>query len=77
MDLFKETYEYWCEVTTKMKKDYGDRIDYQFFKKIDKEVQIYENDLSILNGISGVGLIINSIVNNSEPTWDRFFLLSY
>lgn len=70
---FKNATEYWIDQTFKMAKFRNGLAGY---KTYNLKSNSWINDYSFLEGITGIGLLLNSFQNQTEPTWDEFLLLS-
>lgn len=68
---FKEAANYWINETLNMAKFSDGLAGYKSFDKND-----WQNDTSLLEGISGIGLVLLSHVQKEESTWDSCLLLS-
>jgi lantibiotic modifying enzyme len=71
LTVFKDLAIYWLEETLKMGQKAGQFAGFQFIHT--------ENDIlnfSLLNGLSGVGLSLLSIIDSTEPKWDECIMLS-
>lgn len=69
---FEKAAEYWTIETLKMAKFPDGIAGYKFLNKTEME-----NDFSLLNGVTGVGLmLLASIAPQSYSNWDSIFLLS-
>ncbi|OFY94809.1 MAG: hypothetical protein A3K10_11630 [Bacteroidetes bacterium RIFCSPLOWO2_12_FULL_31_6] len=68
---FKKAANYWIEETLKMATFEDGLVGYKTWN-----TNKYENDYSLLNGITGIGLVLLSYINDEEPTWDKCLLLS-
>ncbi len=68
---FKETALYWIEKTIGMSHFSDGPAGYKKYTPTK-----WENDYSLLEGITGIGLSLISTIGDVEPTWDSAFLLS-
>jgi len=68
-DRFKTTANYWLLRTLEILEN----NNYQFYSAIHNK---WENNISLLEGLPGVGLALISAVSDIEPTWDESLLLS-
>lgn len=55
---------------------FNQTADYWLQQIINSPIHIKNDNLSLLNGISGVGLVLISFLMNDQQDWDSFFLLS-
>jgi len=65
--------EYWIDQTLKMSKFKNGLAGY---KTYDSQLDSWINDYSFLEGITGIGLLLTSFHNQTEPIWDECLLLS-
>jgi lantibiotic biosynthesis protein len=73
-EIFHETAKFWFNKTLEMSK-YPDGL--AGFKAIHSfDADGAKNEYSLLEGIAGIGLAIHSWITDTEPTWDKFLLLS-
>lgn len=72
---FKEAMEYWFDETLKMAKYKDGLAGYKTYC-FSKESNWYINDFSFLEGITGIGIALNSFKNQITPCWDKFLLIS-
>jgi hypothetical protein len=72
---FKQAMEYWFEVTLKM-ATYKDGLAGYKTYCFSEANHWYMNDYSFLEGITGIGMTLNSFKNQVNPKWDKFLLLS-
>jgi lantibiotic modifying enzyme len=72
---FKRAMEYWFGVTLKMAKYKDGLAGYKTYC-FSKNSHWYMNDFSFLEGITGIGMALNSYKNQVNPDWDKFLLLS-
>ena len=71
VEQFKEAALYWFKKTLKS-ACFND--GYAGFKA--KRLDLFENEIGLLEGIAGIGLSILAGVSNIEPKWDQCLLLS-
>ena len=71
--LFKEAAEHWLNVGLKMSFHEDGHAGY---KKWVGGKGIWENELSLLEGISGIGLVIIDYLTDSEFNWDECLMIS-
>jgi len=69
---FKEAQEYWKNQTLNFSQFKDGLVGYKTFEK-DKW---NSNDYSLITGISGIGLVLLSCLDNNKQDWDEIFLLS-
>lgn len=55
---------------------FNQTADYWLHQIVNSPIHVKDNKFSLLNGISGVGLILTSFLLNDQQDWDNFFLLS-
>lgn len=73
-DLFRETHDYWINVTLQMARFPDGYAGYMMFRA--KEEQQWEPSFNLLEGISGIGLVLDSATRDSEyGQWADLFLL--
>ncbi len=72
--LFAETTQYWIDKTLEF-AHYEDGIAGYKSRFTDAQGG-WLPDFSFLEGVSGVGLLLVSVLENAEPTWDSALLLS-
>ncbi len=71
---FKIACDYWIEETLKMATFKDGLAGYKSYKGVNEE---WINSYSLLEGVSGIGLVLqNHLHPEIEPTWDRCLLLS-
>lgn len=69
---FKNAALYWLSVLL----DHGKFADgYAGYKRFIPE-EGYSNSIGVLEGISGIGLVLISMIEDSDPNWDEMLLLS-
>jgi lantibiotic modifying enzyme len=73
MPIFKETASYWIHETLKM-ATFNDGL--AGYKAWQGEAKSWLNEYGLLEGISGIGLVLYSYLSDEEPTWDKCLLLS-
>jgi hypothetical protein len=74
IEKFKSTSIYWFDQTLKLRQ-FEDGLA-GFKAKHSDEAGGWTNQISILEGIAGIGLAMISAVSNIEPKWDECLLLS-
>lgn len=70
---FKYAADYWFNETVKMAKFKDGVAGYKSWQNRHSE---WQNDISFLEGIAGIGLALISAVSDIEPKWDESLLLS-
>ena len=70
-DEFKEATNYWIQQTLNLSNFEDGSAGY---KTLEKEG--WKNDYSLLTGISGIGLVLLSYLEDNQQNWDEMFLLS-
>ncbi len=73
IEIFRETSEYWYQVTIE-KAIYPDGL--AGYKHAQGPINPAVNEHGLLEGISGIGLSLISAISSIEPKWDNSFLLS-
>lgn len=73
MPIFKETSDYWINETLKMAAFTDGLAGYKTWQG---EAKNWVNEYGLLEGISGIGLVLYSFLSEEEPTWDKCLLLS-
>jgi lantibiotic modifying enzyme len=73
MPIFKETASYWIDETLKMATFKDGLAGYKAWHGENKS---WVNEYGLLEGISGIGLVLFSHISDEEPTWDKCLLLS-
>ena len=68
---FKEATQYWINQTLHFSRFEDGLAGYKTYIK-----DGWKNDYSLLMGISGVGLVLLSYLENDKQDWDEMFLLS-
>ena len=72
IEIFRNASKYWMEQTLNM-AHFGDGLaGYKSFNSAGK----WENDYSLLMGVTGIGLFINSYLRDDSQAWDEILLLS-
>lgn len=71
LSAFKEAAIFWLEDTLSKGQYSSEFAGYQFYDNGDPN-----SNISLLAGLSGVGLALISSINNQEPAWDECVLLS-
>jgi lantibiotic modifying enzyme len=71
--VFKETANYWIDQTLKMARFEGGLAGYKVWRGNDEG---WVNDYGLLEGLSGIGLVLYSYISETEPIWDRCLLFS-
>jgi lantibiotic modifying enzyme len=69
---FKEAATYWLEETMRMATFKDGFAGYKAFQGQED----WKSEMSLLDGISGIGLVLMSAISEMEPKWDRCLLLS-
>ncbi len=72
-DIYKETAQFWYNQTLS-KSNFANGV--AGFMHYDSFSNSYKPNLSLLEGISGIGLSFISSISNIEPRWDKCLLLS-
>ena len=75
-ELFHETYLHWVDETLKMAKFEDGLAGYKTFHGNEEPENEWLADPGMLEGISGIGLALLAAVSETEPVWDKYFLLS-
>ena len=70
-DEFREATQYWIDQTLNFSSFKDGLAGYKTFEK-----EGWKCDYSLLTGISGIGLVLLSYLENNQQTWDELFLLS-
>jgi lantibiotic modifying enzyme len=70
-EIFNEAWIHWIHFTMNFQRFDDGLAGFKTFK-----IQEWENDISLLNGISGIGLSFLSFIRNDLQEWDELFLLS-
>ncbi|MEN8154742.1 MAG: lanthionine synthetase C family protein [Acidobacteriota bacterium] len=73
-EIFKESVLYWVDETLKMAMLSDGLVGYKAWTT--KKNSGWVNGLGLLEGISGVGLMMISAISDIEPAWDSCLLLS-
>jgi lantibiotic modifying enzyme len=73
LPIFKEAASYWINETVKMAKFDDGLAGYRAWYG---EENGWINQYGLLEGISGIGLVLFSYMSEDEPTWDKCLLLS-
>jgi lantibiotic modifying enzyme len=73
LPIFKETADYWIDETLKMATFEEGLAGYKAWYG---EENGWVNQYGLLEGISGIGLVLYSHISEDEPTWDKCLLLS-
>jgi hypothetical protein len=68
---FKDTTSYWIQQTLNFSCFEDGLAGYKTWEK-----DGWKCSYSLLEGISGIGLVLLSYLENSQQTWDEIFLLS-
>ncbi|MCL2727036.1 MAG: lanthionine synthetase C family protein [Bacteroidales bacterium] len=71
---FKETVDYWLDITLQMAKYPDGLAGYKAFRL--EEYGGLEKTDSLLDGIAGIGLALLSCLNDHATPWDECFMLS-
>ncbi len=71
---FKEAANYWIEQTLKMATFEDGLAGYKSF--FTEKYGGWVTNYGLLDGVTGIGLVLNSYINEEEPTWDECLLLS-
>ena len=74
IEKFKETSEYWFDITLKMATFEDGLAGYKAWHT--EKYGGWVNEVGILEGIAGIGLALISAVSDIEPKWDECLLLS-
>ncbi len=72
-ELFKQTTEYWINIGLKNTKQHK---DFAGFKRYDMNSSKWLGEIGLLNGISGIGLVLMSYLFGLEYDWDESLLIS-
>lgn len=72
LPVFREACDYWIEKTISL-SCYQDGI--AGFKKYDPLTSSYKNDCGLLEGVSGIGLVLLSYLTN-DFSWDYYLMLN-
>lgn len=70
-EIFKNTASFWFEKTIEMSRFHDGLAGYKT-----KKNNGWESEFGLLDGITGIGLALNSWITQTEPTWDECLLLS-
>lgn len=70
---FKQAADYWIEQTLKMAHFDDGLSGYKTWHGLDNK---FNNEYNLLEGITGIGLVLLSYYYEIEPTWDQCLLLS-
>lgn len=73
MEECKEAAEYWIEKTLEMARFEDGAAGYKTWHGNDNG---FEKEYGLLEGISGIGLVLLSYISDTEPVWDECLLLS-
>jgi len=73
MPIFKETAGYWINETLKM-ATFSDGL--AGFKSWQGDAKQWLSEYGLLEGVTGIGLVLHSYLSDEEPTWDKCLLLS-
>lgn len=73
---FKETSEYWFNLTLKMARFDDGLAGFKVRRTKDFQEWSWTNDYGFLEGIAGTGLALISAISDIEPKWDEALLLS-
>ncbi|MEG1762492.1 MAG: lanthionine synthetase C family protein [Bacteroidales bacterium] len=76
MDDFKKAADYWFEETIKMSKFPDGLIGFHVYYRTFDGKGTWMNEYNLLEGITGIGLALQSYLYNKEPAWDECLLLS-
>jgi len=68
---FKDATQYWMQQTLNFSRFEDGLVGYKTYVR-----DGWENDYSLLMGISGIGLVLLSYLENDPQNWDEMFLLS-
>jgi lantibiotic biosynthesis protein len=71
---FRDSASYWFNKTKELAKYNDGLAGYKTFHIASKGGM--QNDYSLLMGVSGIGLALNSWINQDDPVWDKYLLLS-
>lgn len=71
---FKEAANYWIKQTLKMATFKDGLAGYKSF--FTEKYGGWVTNYGLLDGITGIGLVLNSYINEEDPTWDSCLLLS-
>ena len=72
-NVFKEASEYWLNLTLDLAKFEDGYAGYKTYRM--EKYGGWSNDISIIEGIVGIGLVLMSFVSDIETKWDECFLL--
>lgn len=72
-ETFRETYLYWCKEGLKMASHDDGQAGY---KKWVGGSGVWQNEISLLEGVSGIGLSIIDILENSSLKWNESLMIS-
>lgn len=72
-EIFYKASIFWCNEGLKMASH---KDGYAGYKKYLSEKDIWEKEISLLEGIAGIGLVIIEILNPSDSKWDECLMLS-
>ncbi len=72
IETLKNAANYWSDIAIKMAVHKDGILNYKFFSGDEG----WKNDISLLNGIAGIGTALATNYYNSNPDWDECFLLS-
>lgn len=70
---FKNAADYWFNETLKMARFEDGVLGYKSHGSIEKS---YKNEYDLLNGITGIGLVLLYYLESKNPDWDKCLLLS-
>ncbi len=72
-DLFKEASLYWIDYGLKMAVHEGNNAGYKQWQGEDRK---WETSTALLDGLSGIGLVIISYIANFKSNWDECLMIS-
>lgn len=70
---FKNAADYWFNETLKMARFEDGVLGYKAYCGTKR---VYKNEYDLLNGVSGIGLVLLYYCESKNPDWDKCFLLS-
>lgn len=71
-EIFKQSAQYWLSETLKLAEGHNDLSGFHYYQGRKKAVQ---ENLGLLEGFAGIGLVLLASVQAVEPDWDDVFLL--
>ncbi len=71
--VFKKATKYWVDLGLKMPVHEDGNAGYKQWNGIKKE---WESKTSVLEGVSGIGLVIINYISDLNSSWDECFMIS-